>query len=372
MNEYFESLPIEMNTIDRNVRVFHKDGKNKTYLLDYPFEVGIKDLPIRHKLDCIFGYFASRFSKKESTNFEEWINNDLGYGIAKHFMIPYNNKIWSCDLKEISTDLVLKKVEPEPAHKFFLRIFGKGDVGRAYQARFYYPKNGVQEVIDYFSSKLEGDIECDSTVDSIIKSGGEWSVSTSQNKKYTGKNVISTIPLNQLLEKVEGVEVNRSLIEKLRWNNTYFVLVGLKKNKMFNLINDAQWIFFSGKEIFYRLSMMHTFSNDFPTALVAEVTANKIPENMTEDELVTNIVEDLLEDKIVTNRDDIEKTDIKLIDYTYPIPTSELETMKTEVEDQLEAENLFLLGRNGRWDYVNMDSVISNAKTLSDKLIKQS
>ena len=39
----------------------------------------------------------------EPANFEEFIYKVWGAGIAKHFAIPYNRKIWAVDLKEMET-----------------------------------------------------------------------------------------------------------------------------------------------------------------------------------------------------------------------------------------------------------------------------
>ena len=103
---YFSSLPLEYQQANRDVRIFHSDAAGKSYLLDYPFESGIKDLPLWHRFECLAGYCIARFRKKKALgNLEEWIHSHLGFGVAKHFMIPYNRKIWSCPLRDISEQL---------------------------------------------------------------------------------------------------------------------------------------------------------------------------------------------------------------------------------------------------------------------------
>ena len=105
--DYYNSLPLDYEYLDRNVKIFHTGEDGKRHILDYPFETGIKDLPPKHKLICIYGYLSARTKDKKSySNLEEWINNRLGEGIARYFMIPYNKKIWNCKLSEISEKLV--------------------------------------------------------------------------------------------------------------------------------------------------------------------------------------------------------------------------------------------------------------------------
>jgi len=48
----------------------------------------------------------ARMKRKEPHNLLQWTNAKLGFGIAKHFMIPYNEKIWNCSLTDISLDLI--------------------------------------------------------------------------------------------------------------------------------------------------------------------------------------------------------------------------------------------------------------------------
>ena len=131
-------------------KIFHVETDGKKYILDYPFEMGVKNLPLGHKLECIQGYLNAWLrGNKNHANLEEWIDNRLGWGMAKHFMIPYNNKIWNCKLSEISTKLVNSRIDPSSAINFIVSALGKKFVGRAYQAKFIYPKEGLQKIIDY-------------------------------------------------------------------------------------------------------------------------------------------------------------------------------------------------------------------------------
>jgi protoporphyrinogen oxidase len=142
---YFQSLPQNYKTINRNVKIFHRDNQGKIHLLDYPFEMGIHQLPWKQKLECIAGYLITRLKPKiHPVTREDWIANFSGSGIAKHFMIPYNQKIWSCDLSEVSAELVSLKIEPAPFIQFLWSALGKKIIGRAYQAKFIYPENGIQ------------------------------------------------------------------------------------------------------------------------------------------------------------------------------------------------------------------------------------
>jgi protoporphyrinogen oxidase len=356
--DYFLSLPLNYARVNRNVRILHTGSDGKRRLINYPFEVGIRDLPLKDMWECLWGYLLAYGNKnKNYADLEEWIIGYLGRGTAKHFMIPYNSKIWSCALSEISEKLVYGKIEPEPPLRVILSVLGKKVVGRAYQARFIYPKEGVGEIPKYIAKGINDKIILNAEVQSLQKVNGKWSVLTASGARYEADTVISTIPLPELLKKVNinGLEKR---YDALRWNDTYFIMVGLEKGRGFNLIGNCQWVFFKEEEIFYRLTLTHNFSMEFPPVLVAEITQKGAVARMTGPEIERLVIKDIIRLKIVDSEDHIARTDVKLIQYTYPIPTVNLEAEKKKIHSVLEGEDLFLLGRSGNWEYLNMDSVI--------------
>ena len=62
-----------------------------TYV-EYPFEVNLYGLPRETIEECLSG-FKER-SETQPRNFLEWINSTFGSGIARHYMVPYNEKVW--------------------------------------------------------------------------------------------------------------------------------------------------------------------------------------------------------------------------------------------------------------------------------------
>lgn len=367
--DYFHSLPLDYQYLNRNVKVFHSGGNGRRHILDYPFEIGIKDMPLGEKLECITGYIAARIKRvHDYSNLERWINNCLGSGIARHFMTPYNNKIWNCKLSEISNRLVSSKIDPSPLSEFILNIFGKKTIGRTYQAKFIYPKKGIQELVDHLAKDIKDKILLKSNIEKLIRKGNKWIIVTDGRSREEADIVVSTIPLVELLKKIsiDGIEAQYN---ELKWNNTFFVMIGLKKDSNFKIIKDCHWVFFKEKEIFYRLTLMHNFSSGLLPTLVAEVTQKGDILSKSKEEIEKIIIKDLIRLGILTSQEDIAQTDTKLLEYTYPIPTLGLENVKNRISTILERHNLFLLGRNGNWDYINMDGVILKVKEFIAKFL---
>lgn len=362
--DYYLSLPLDYEYLNRNVKIFHKGNNRKRYILDYPFEIGIKDLPLKDKIECIQGYIA-RWNKvkKNYMNLKDWIYNSLGAGIAKHFMVPYNEKIWNCELSDISSKLICSKIQPLLGADFILSLFGKKTVGRAHQAKFIYPKGGIQKLIEYTAKNVKDNILLNANVKKIIKSKNRWLIVADDGVEKEADIVISTIPLVELLKKIdiEGLEKEYDV---LKWNNTYFIMVGLKSRHDIWLIRDCHWVFFKEDEIFYRITLMHNFSPEYLPAIVVEVTEKGNILNKTKEEIKNLVVKDLIRLGIINSLDQIAEIDIKLVEYTYAIPTVGLEHVKENICNILKRNNIFLLGRNGNWDYINMDEVILNVQKI--------
>ncbi|MBD3245594.1 MAG: NAD(P)-binding protein [Candidatus Omnitrophica bacterium] len=363
--DFFCSLPLDYQYSDRNVKIVHRKGNGRTVLLDYPFENGIRDLPIREKLECVLGYVFAR-RKKDVHTLAEWIESYSGFGTARHFMVPYNRKIWNCPLSEISSDLVSVKIEPAAPLEFMKNVFWKKEVGRAYQAKFIYPREGVQALTDHIGRDIQNRVVTNAKVSHLRQQNGRWGIFTTRGQKFEADTVISTIPLPELLRAIE-MEGIRSHYDQLRWNHTFFIMVGLKDGARFRMIDDCHWVFFKGDEVFYRLTLMHNFSNRFPAAAVAEITDKGRASGMSPEEMSGAVVNDLMRIGVLRSAEDVQVTDIRRVEYTYMIPTLGLAEVKKGIKDTLEARNVFLLGRNGNWEYLNMDNIVLRVRDFVRK-----
>jgi protoporphyrinogen oxidase len=236
-------------------------------------------------------------------------------------------------------------------------VLGRKRVGREYQSRFIYPKCGIQTLIDHTAKDIRDKIIVNAPVQRLIRSNQQWQIIVDGSKRAEVDYVVSTMPLVQLLEmiNVDGVEEKYS---ELRWNDTYFVAIGLNTGARFKMLEQSHWVFFKEDEVFYRITMMKNFSSGFADTLVAEITNKGAVTQMSQEDIVDCVVRDLLQMRIIDSRKSIEMTDIRLLEHTYPIPTVGATTLRKHISGKLFQQNLFLLGRSGNWDYINMDGVI--------------
>ncbi len=63
-------------------------------------------------LECLIGLVESQTIDKDRafTNFEEWVLAKFGAGVAKHFMNPYNFKVWATPLEKMGFYWIAERV----------------------------------------------------------------------------------------------------------------------------------------------------------------------------------------------------------------------------------------------------------------------
>jgi len=359
---YLRSLPIEYQSCDRAVKVCHVSDQG-IHKLDYPFENGLHQLPDDDWEDCVVGYMeALAAGRKDFAHLEDWIKNGLGTGIARCFMLPYNRKIWNSPLDGISLKLVSNKIEPEPFEKILRGAMGQNFVGRAYQARFLYPKGGIQELVDHYYGAVRHEALLGMPIARITPADGGHTVEFADGSSQTFRDLISTIPLTTLIDALPYRELG-PVRQELRHNNTLFVMVGLKDGRRFGNFDSCHWVFFAHEEVFYRITMMHNFSDGFPASVVAEYTV-KDGEAPSPGAVADRVVDDLLRRGVLRSLDDVEAVDMRYQAHTYPIPTVGLTKSKRFATHFLAERGIHLVGRSGAWNYQNIDGVVASANAF--------
>ncbi|MEK7746259.1 MAG: hypothetical protein AAB576_06295, partial [Elusimicrobiota bacterium] len=168
--------------------------------------------------------------------------------------------------------------------------------------------------------------------------------------------VVSTIPIPELLEATRDPAL-LAYRGRFRSNDTLFAVLGLKRGSDFGAFRTCQWVFFAGPELFYRTTLMHNFTSRRLPTLVAEITRKGEAAGMGSEDILERVIQDSLSAGILRSRNDLAFTHAHLERYTYPIPTVGLPEARSALEDRLAAQGIRLLGRSGRWDYLNTDGI---------------
>ncbi len=334
--------------------------------IKYPFEANLHSLSSDIVQECIDG-IENRDLQAKTTNFKNWIHNNFGAGIARHYMVPYAEKIWKYPLDKMDTDWIWDKV---PGAKLEDVIIGsKGELEKefGFNINFSYPKEGGFGTIpDGFADKLDN-IQCSAKLVSITPSEHgsiqlEYEVE-GKTHKITTMNLISTIPLPELIKIIEDVPAEvRNAAENLIYTQLLSIGLGVSGEK----ISDMHWLYIpEPKYIFNRLSFpMNLSESTTPSgksSVLAEITFNK-DQTINVEDTVEKVTDGLNEAGILAPRHELEVTDARKFKYGYVIHDLDRAKNVDVIHGFLEQCNIIPAGRWGEWKYFNLDKAIQSGR----------
>lgn len=344
----------------RNTRIYMYDR-----FIKYPFENGLGDLPDKARFECVMGYINAYFNRGEPESFNtflDFINRRFGEGIAQHFMIPYNRKIWCVDPSHMSADWIANRVPQAPLEDVVKAALGIQTEGYTHQSTFFYPAHGgIQSFIDAVAEPFNHVIRLNTPVQSIARYDRKWIINDESFDR-----VISTIPLDRFCALCRDIpEQVRRRSEALRHISLLSVLIVLKNTSQ----PPYSWIYLphenqsEANRLTYFSNYSPNLNPDGYTSLLAEATL--LPETCSEiseeriNALITN-----LSDMGLLNCSEVEHIDWEVTPYAYLMHDHRMSENRDYIIHALSDESLMFAGRFGSYSYYNIDQVIRQVNTI--------
>lgn len=342
-----------------------------TYI-EYPFEANLHGLPQEVIDECIEG--ARHKPEIHPRNFMEWIRVTMGEGVAKHYMVPYNEKIWKYPLEEMGIDWVAGRL-PSPS----LEEMVKGSqckVNREYgsNAYFLYPRlGGIGAIPNALAKRVEG-ISLNSNVTEIRTTGKRLEVFYTRNgesQMQEADRILSSAPLPELVKMIKSApeEVIKAS-EGLIYNSLVCFNIGVDRKA----ISDKHWLYFPEKEYpFNRISFPMNLSPvtvpEGKSSVLAEVTYRGTKLDI--DETKGKVREGLINTDILRDDDRLDVFDALDFKYAYVIYDLQHRRNVNLIQTYLNSLRITSMGRFGDWEYLNMDKSILSGKRAVEEEVKK-
>ena len=346
-----QGIPAEdILTIRKNTQIRYKDR-----LVDYPFQMNIHQLPQEEFVDCLYDLFVNPI--KDYINFQEMLYAKFGKSIADKFLIPYNSKLYACDLNTLDKD-AMGRFFPYAEKEQIVRNF-KASNNDTYNATFVYPKHGAIQYVDSLASHVNRDaIRLNTSIVAIRPK--EHLVVLNSGEKIHYDRLISTVPFPKLME-LTG-DVNQP---SLSWNQVLVFNIGFDKQ---GLDTKNHWIYFpEEKYCFYRVGFYSNILGSDKCSLYVELGFDKRTKVQPE-EWYERVLHDLREAQIIT-------ADMNVVDYetiimnpAYVHVSAEGTQYVAAQKEQFTQNDIYSIGRYGSWTYCSIEDNIKEAKALAAKL----
>ncbi len=353
-------------TQKREARVY-SHGK----LLPYPFQKFYDKIPNQEIVqECDEGLIQALGDVGEANNFEDYIIRKFGRGIAKHFMLPYNRKLWARDIKQMSCEWTSERVASAKGKEEQFKTSGGKRKPLQANTQVGYPlQGGFQEIFHSFVPHLPA-IELNCKVAKIDLKNRI--AITSNGREYSWKHIVSTIPLPLLVRLVEDApEHIITMADSLDYMSLHVVnlLVGRQ------LDTEIQRIYIADHAIPpHKIALNHNSSGYLRQqphhAIMAEVSLS--PDKALKiDDIVLMTVDFLIQQGVLQSSGDIIWKGYKDVQYAYPVYTHQRSDLVNGIKDWLAKFDIYTLGRFGDWEYINSDRCIKKGMKLAKELRKK-
>ncbi len=336
--------------------------------IPFPFQANLWALPNDLTKECLIEFIRAYSGKAMGgDDFLSWIYQAFGTGIARHFMIPYNEKLWRIPLDEISLEWVKRFIPCPTLEEVIDGALGVNLKGFGYNQDFFYPlEGGIQVLPQAFLAQLH-DVQLGKEVESIdiekrvvrFQDGGETTYST----------LLSSLPLDELLQRLGSCpEEIKELRKGLRYVSVININLGVGREG----ISDHHWVYFPEPSYpFYRVGFLSNLSPHMAQkgASALSVEISHLPSTPPSLEKVRKqTLAALVSCGILRTEDKILAEKTIFIKHAYVIYDRFRSEHLPRLMQFLRANQIYPLGRYGLWEYTTMEEAILQGKEAAEAL----
>ncbi|MBB3121547.1 NAD(P)-binding protein [Pseudoduganella violacea] len=368
----------------------------------YPFQGALYGLPPEVVKECILGAIEARYGQAgapacgladdvedccadgavaaagantparagESQNFEQFIYQVWGKGIARHFAIPYNRKLWTVPLDEMETSWLGGRVPLPELSDIIDGALRPVSRPMGPNARFGYPRRGgFQALMNGFLPHLRGQLEMNAEVAQVLPL--EHIVALADGRRFRYGQLASTMPLPQLVRLIgEAAPPGVQLAARgLRHVSVRCVNLGVRRAD----VSDKHWIYYPEDTIFHRIFVQSNASRECSppgtfgfTCEISYSPSKPLP--LEGEALVRRCIDDAIRVGFIRADDDVVLSNQLDLPVAYVVYDHRRARNVDIVRDWLARHDILLAGRYSEWEYYNSDHAFLAGKRVAEQM----
>jgi protoporphyrinogen oxidase len=327
--------------------------------IDFPFQKNIHQLERDDFIDCLHGLF---FRGQEEggvpgaigapRSFKQMLHQRLGAGICERFLVPYNEKLYACDLDALDPD-AMGRFFPHADVADILRNMKRPD-NASYNATFTYPRGGAVEYVGALLRDLPPSaLACGEPLVGLDLAA---QVATSAARRIRYRHLVSSLPLPRLLA-LSGLDHDATAFS---WNKVAVFNLGFDRKGP----SGVHWIYFPDRELsFYRVGFYDNIHDGDRMSLYVEIGA-PADAALDMEALRARVLADLERERIVSGQRLVSWHSI-VLDPAYVHITSRSLAETRRARAVLEAAGVHSVGRYGGWTYCSIEDNLVETRELA-------
>jgi protoporphyrinogen oxidase len=340
-------------------RSFIRHGER---LIDFPFQKNIHQLPQDEFIECLYDlYFADAQRRArgeggaaapcDGRSFKQMLQDRFGQGICDRFLIPYNEKLYACDLGELDED-AMGRFFPKADLTSIIRNMREPD-NASYNQTFTYPEGGAIEYVKALASEVSASaIAVDEPVLSIDP---DRKVATTARRQLRFERLVSSAPFPRLLTLCQVAHEPSTF----SWNKVLVFNLGFDRKGP----RDVHWIYYPDRECsFYRVGF---YDNIFDAERLSIYVELGYPAQavVSPQALLPRVLEDLRRQGVITDHRLVASHHV-MMDPAYVHITRRSLAEHARLDAELRRRGVYSIGRYGRWTYCAIEDNVLEARAL--------
>lgn len=354
----------------RSNRIIHKKK-----FVQYPFENDLSKLPKEDVDYCVNGFLHNPYESYETKNMLQFFLKTFGEGITNIYLRPYNEKIWKFDPSFMDVQMV-ERIPKPPKEDILKSAQGETIDGYLHQLYFTYPKTGgIEALIKAFISRLGSKVKIctNSKVTCVEKKGNKYKIKA-ENQIFETDRIISTMPVNEFCHIYKDSNMPEEIInasDNLKYNSIIICIINVKPDYAFE---NYAFMVADKNVIFHRISkldfMGKYYHKENSTTYMAEITyrKNDLNDKSNNKQIIEKIIDGLKTIGFINSEDDINFYEIKRFEYAYVIYDLNHRKNMDLIKEYFKKQEIYLNGRFGSFEYLNMDAIIRQSKNLIETI----
>ncbi len=228
----------------------------------YPFQANTYGLPEKTADECVVGFLKTLEGRAAAAgprgDFRSFCLRHFGDGVSRHFMFPYNRKLWRVPLNRLTADWQGGFVPKPTAGEVLRGALMDQREGFGYNAVFHYPRRGgIQALPDALAGRLApGTLLTGHAVLGLDLRRRRALVAGLGEVAY--ERLVNTLPLPAFLDLSGELPANVAKARRaLRWNAVWCLNLGVERTR----VSDKHWVYFPEKRFpFYRVGFYSNFA----------------------------------------------------------------------------------------------------------------
>lgn len=341
--------PSSLLKVEKHTQIYYKGD-----YIDFPFQKNIHQLDREELIDCLYDLFSAGGGKV--TSFKEMVYANLGKSIAEKFLIPYNEKLYACDLNKLDMNAMGRFFPKANKEDIILNFRAQNNV--SYNSYFMYPKEGAMEYVRSLLKNIDNTKLC--LNEELLEIDTEKKIAITNKRKIKYDRLLSTQPLPLLLSQChldyspETFSCNKVLVFNLGFDS--------KGDDKTN-----SWVYVPEKEyIFYRFGYYDNILGTDKMSLYVEIGFPEKEKLCKEGLYLDRVMNDLKRIGVVTTQKIVDY-EIVLMKPAYVHISKESQESILYYKELLKEKDIYSLGRYGSWTYCSIEDNILEAKKMAVK-----